>query len=225
MFHNKSVSKTRKFSVRQAVITAALAVLSASLVPYTLGMAAPALHIATADAFKVDKPMDGICVLRTYSLAEINAMPFTGTESCSVVLSTSLSALDAMKLSSAGRSDVDPLSFSVAALKSMRWRSGSSTIPTALQRSRAAEAPSLAIETAIYNSWRSAASNNSTNPLSFSVAALEIHALAECSAKRSHDQWYKSVVFQCGSARIHALADCCRETLPRSMVSIRCLPA
>ena len=223
MYHNSFVLNMRTFSVRLAVIAAVLAVVSVSLVTYAPGLAAPALHIASAGAIKVSMPLKELCSVPSYSQAEIHAMKLKSSESCTVSTSTSSSALDATKSistvdplsfsvttlesmrwrnaarnttpgsntnplsfsyaalesmtwrSAVGSSNTNPSSFSVAALESMRWRNAasSSTIPTALQRSWAAGAPSLTIEAAIYNSRRSAGISSSTNPSSFSVAALE----------------------------------------------------
>jgi hypothetical protein len=171
MVYNSFVLKTRIFSVCVVIIAATLAIASLSLLTYTPGFAAPALIPVSAGAIKVNAPLKEVCLVPANSQAGFNTLQSKNVGSCTVSTSTSLSALDVPKSSSA----IDPLSFSVATLESMRWRiaSKSNALPTALQRAWAAEAPSLTIEAAIYNSKRSGASSNNIDPLSPGVAALE----------------------------------------------------
>jgi hypothetical protein len=199
MYHNRLQLKLRIISIYLVFTVAALAIASVSLATYTPIFAAPALNPTSAGAIKVSGPLKELCLVPANNQTGLGSLNSNSLGNCTVSTSASSPALNAPKSSSA----VDPLSFSVATLESMRWRNAalnaarsssenplsfsaaalesmiwrsaasSNTIATDLQRSWAAEAPSLTIEAAIYNSRRNAASSNSTNPLSFSVATLE----------------------------------------------------
>jgi hypothetical protein len=164
MLHNRLVLNARIFSVSLVIVAAALAVASVSLLTYTPGFAAKSPIQASASA-TLDGPLKEVCLVPSSSLAQLNNLTSTGVEGCTVTTAASSPALSAAKPGNAGSGDVNPLSFSVAALESMSWRN-------AAQNSNANP---LSFSTAALESMslRNATQTSSTNSLSISTAALE----------------------------------------------------
>jgi hypothetical protein len=169
MVHNGLVLITRKFSVYLVNVAAFLAIASLSLATYTPGFAAPAFNPASAGAIKVYGLSKEVCLVPANSQTALSSLNSNGPGSCTVSASTNLPAPDAPKSSSA----VDPLSFSVATLESMRLRNTLSNIA----RSGSENPLSTSLAAIESMRWRNIVSNaalsGSENPLSSSVAALE----------------------------------------------------
>ena len=131
MVYNRLVFKTRIFSVCLVIVAAALAIASISLLTYTPGLAAPAPILASTGA-TVYGPLKEVCLVPSNSLAQLNTLQSNSVDGCTVSTAASSPALNAAKSTSSGSSDVNPLSFSAAALESMSWRNatqGSSLNP------------------------------------------------------------------------------------------------
>jgi hypothetical protein len=169
MCHNRLQLKSRIISVCLVIPLAALAIASISLAVYTPGFAAPALNLASAGAIKVYGPLKEVCLVPANSQTALSSLNSNSPGSCTVSTSTSSPALGAPKSSSA----VDPLSFSVATLESMRWRN------TASNTARTGSENPLSSSVAALESmrWRNTVSNaaqsSSENPLSINAATLE----------------------------------------------------
>jgi hypothetical protein len=144
---------------------ACLAALATALGASTAGLAAPALQQS--------EPQEYTCTLRSYSLAELNALQLKNAESCPVSPAANLSALNGMRGSGPRLSEIDPSSIGFAALESLRLRSalGSSTLVSGDEPASISFAAleSLRLRSALGSSTL----GSSDEPSSISFAALE----------------------------------------------------